>query len=117
VSLRLRLALWYGLLASLVVTGTTLLTYALHTRGHYDDLDYALVALARHVQEEYEKAPPTEAAGYIRNPAIPGLIIRLYDSEGHLLAASPGLMQPPGPRRTKSRRRPRSISWSASHRP
>ncbi len=38
-SLRWRLALWYGVLASLVVVFIALLTYALHTRGHYDDLD------------------------------------------------------------------------------
>lgn len=88
-SLRLRLALWYGLLASLVVTGTTLLTYALHTRGHYDDLDYALVALARHVQEEYEKAPLNERPDYIRALGIPGFLLRLYGPGGRILAASP----------------------------
>lgn len=95
-SLRLRLALWYGLLTSLVVIGTTLLTYALHTRGHYDDLDYTLVALTRHIQAEYQAAPAAEAADYIRTPGVPGLILRLYGPDGRVLAASPGADVVPG---------------------
>ena len=35
-SIRLRLALWYGALFALILLLVGLLTYALHTRGHYD---------------------------------------------------------------------------------
>ena len=47
-SIRLRLALWYGGLFAAVLLLVSLLTYALHTRGHYDDRDHLLVTSAVH---------------------------------------------------------------------
>jgi len=51
-SLRLRLGLWYGALTGLVVIMVALLTYALHTRGHYDDADNVLVGVSQHIADE-----------------------------------------------------------------
>ena len=51
-SLRLRLALWYGGLTGLVVLLVGLLTYAAHTRGHYDEMDYTLYTSAEHIAQE-----------------------------------------------------------------
>lgn len=96
-SLRLRLALWYGVLASLVVVFVAILTYALHTRGHYDDLDYALVTITQHVREEYEAAP-TEAVSSIQTAGTPGFILRLYSPDGRVLAATPGAALGPAAR-------------------
>ena len=45
-SIRLRLALWYGALFGLVLLVVLLFTYAFHARSHYDDLDRALVTSA-----------------------------------------------------------------------
>ncbi len=88
-SLRLRLALWYGALTGLVIVLVTLLTYALHTSGHYDDLDHALVSVARHVAEEYDSAADPRRADFITKPPSAGLVLRVYDTAGRLVAASP----------------------------
>lgn len=87
-SLRLRLALWYGVLTGLAVVLVTLLTYALHTRGHYDDLDHALVTVAQHVAEEYDAAGPGRVDS-ITAPPSAGLVLRVHDADGRLIVASP----------------------------
>ena len=38
-SLRLRLALWYGGLTGLAIVLVSLLAYAIHSRAHYDEID------------------------------------------------------------------------------
>ncbi|GAB4212279.1 MAG: hypothetical protein OHK0022_47920 [Roseiflexaceae bacterium] len=48
-SIRLRLALWYGGLFAAILTLVALLTYALHVRGHYDDRDRLLITSAGHM--------------------------------------------------------------------
>ncbi len=88
-SLRLRLALWYGVLTGLVIVLVTLLTYALHTRGHYDDLDHALVSGARHVAEEVDTSTGPASPGVLTTPPSAGLVLRLYDADGRLVEASP----------------------------
>lgn len=50
-SIRLRLALWYGALFALIILIITLVSYAVHTRGHYDDLDHTLVAGVSHAAD------------------------------------------------------------------
>ncbi len=88
-SLRLRLAVWYGGLTGLVVVLVMLVTYALHTRGHYDDLDHALVVVARHVAEELEASTGPAGTGAIATPPSPGLVLRVYNADGRLVDASP----------------------------
>ncbi|MDO8562802.1 MAG: HAMP domain-containing sensor histidine kinase [Candidatus Limnocylindria bacterium] len=46
-TLRRRLALWYGVLISVVVGTAFTMVYLVHTRAHDDDLDAALSAFAR----------------------------------------------------------------------
>lgn len=82
-SIRLRLALWYGALTGTVLVITAFLSYAFHSRGHYDDLDRMLETTASHSVEEVmlfgsdphltEQMPGLEVA------------LRLYDSQGRLL--------------------------------
>ena len=65
-SIRLRLALWYGMLFGLVLLVVLLFTYAFHARSHYDDLDQALVTSASHAAAEGGVTPtayPFEASG------------------------------------------------------
>ena len=56
-SIRLRLALWYGGLFALVLLLVTLLSYAFHVRGHYDDRDRALITSAGHMASEAGTMP------------------------------------------------------------
>ena len=88
-SLRLRLALWYGLLAGLMLVLVMLLTYALHTRGHYDDLDHTLVSATQHVAQEVEASSASTGTSVVTTPPAPGLVLRVYDADGRLVAASP----------------------------
>ena len=93
--LRLRLGLWYGGLTGLVVILVTLLTYALHTRGHYDDMDHVLVSVTEHVADELDSAMPmpmpmpmTHGADPVAAPNEAGLVLRLYSATGALREAS-----------------------------
>lgn len=56
-SIRLRLALWYGGLFALVLLLVTLLSYAFHVRAHYDDRDRALITSAGHMVVEAGAMP------------------------------------------------------------
>ena len=56
-SIRLRLALWYGGLFALVLLLVTMLSYAFHVRGHYDDRDRALITSAGHMVIEAGTMP------------------------------------------------------------
>jgi two-component system OmpR family sensor kinase len=51
-SIRLRLALCYGALFALILPLVTLLSYAIHARSQYDDLDRTLVVSAGHAAAE-----------------------------------------------------------------
>lgn len=87
-SIRLRLALWYGLLFAAILLVVTAFSYAFHARGHYDDLDRALITTASHTAEEAAGSPsaPTliEGSGGFR------VILRLYGPDGGLIQASAG---------------------------
>ena len=88
--LRLRLALWYGGLTGLVVLLVTGLTYALHTRAHYDDLDRLLVAALDHVAAEAQPgATADQLARLLEDPVAPDVVIRVYDADGRIVQAPP----------------------------
>lgn len=86
-SIRLRLAVWYGGLTGLVLVLVSLTTYAIHTRAHYDDLDRSIVQASEHVADEYE-ATSTEAqhVELLQNPTAPDVVIRAYHADGSLLS-------------------------------
>lgn len=96
-SLRLRLALWYGGLTGLVVLLMGLLTYALHTRAHYDDLDRMLISAAAHMSGEYSEAGSLSALKeMLAVPVAPDVAARAYGPEGRVLAAGPNAaLEPP----------------------
>jgi DNA-binding response OmpR family regulator len=56
-SIRVRLALWYGGLFALVLLLVTVLSYAFHVRGHYDDRDRALITSAGPMASEAGTMP------------------------------------------------------------
>ena len=56
-SIRLRLALYYGALFAVILLLVMLLGYAIHARGQYDDLDRTLVVSAGHAAAEASVSP------------------------------------------------------------
>ena len=87
-SIRLRLALWYGALFALVLLLVTLLSYVFHVRGHYDDLDRALITSTGHaVAEAIATAGEphlVEGSGGLE------IGLRLYGPDGTLRESTPG---------------------------
>lgn len=105
--IRLRLALWYGALFAVILLAVALVSYAVHARGHYDDVDRTLVNSAGHtVAMASSAADPSvlldESSGL-------GVSIQLYNAQGQRTApaSDPGdlprvdpvavLGQPAGP--------------------
>jgi two-component system OmpR family sensor kinase len=93
VSIRFRLVCWYGTLFMLVLLGIGLLSYALHTRGHYDDLDRALVTSAGHAVAEANT--PMATPHLVEGRGGLEVAFRLYDGAGRLQEQSPGAEQLP----------------------
>ena len=85
-SLRARLALWYGGLSALTMLLVCALIYVVHSRTHYDDLDRTLVGAAEHVAREYASAGHPEVLAV---PVAPQIVARVYGPGGQVLAASP----------------------------
>lgn len=90
-SLRLRLALWYGTLTGVVVALVGLFSYAEHARVHYEALDRALVGAAEHLAGVHAaEVTSHELARMLAVPLAPDVSVRVYDAAGQVLAASPG---------------------------
>ncbi|MBI3962132.1 MAG: HAMP domain-containing histidine kinase [Deinococcus sp.] len=84
------MALWYGGLTGLVVFLASLLTYAVHSRIHYDPLDQSLVRAVEHVAGEYAAdSTPQELTAQLTVLLSPDTTVRLYDATGQVVAASP----------------------------
>ena len=87
VSLRLRIALWYGGLTGLVIVLVCLLAYAIHSRAHYDDLDGTLASAAEHIADEYLlAATPAERAARMAASISVGLLTQVYGPGGEVVA-------------------------------
>lgn len=91
-SLRVRLALWYGGLSALTMLLVCALIYVVHSRTHYDDLDRALVSAAGHIAREYASADHPEMLSV---PVAPQIVARVYGPGGQLLAAAPNAAAAP----------------------
>jgi len=88
VSLRLRLALWYGTLTAAVVALVCLYSYAVHSRTHYDELDVVLRRAAEHVGADLAAAAPTERSHVLDASLTLGVGIRVVDSDGKVVEQS-----------------------------
>src|SRR5438046_2675584 len=88
-SIRLRLALWYGVLFALVLVLVTLFSYVFHVRGHYDDRDRALITSASHIAVEVNAL----SGGPHLLEGGGGLEVgfRLYGPDGTLRERTPGI--------------------------
>ena len=94
-SLRLRLALWYGAMTAAVVLLIGLSTYALHSRAHYDDLDQMLVDAAQHDDQQQAGALPTSVLSNLLSvPTSPEISTRVLAGDT-VLAGSPNVAEAP----------------------
>lgn len=88
-SLRLRLALWYGGLAGLLILLVCIYSYAVHGRAHYDETDAVLAASAEHVATELATARSREdSVAVLHASLLLGSVMRVYGSSGQLLLQS-----------------------------
>ena len=87
-TLRLRLALWYGGMTGAVVILVCAYSYAVHSRAHYDELDRMLHRSAEHVAEELQVAAPEDYPAVLSASLHLGTVTRLFDASGHLTLES-----------------------------
>jgi len=88
VSIRLRLALYYGALFAVILLLVLLLGYAIHARGQYDDLDRTLVLSAGHAEAEASVSPT--GPHLVQGKGDLEIALRLYDAHGVLQESTPG---------------------------
>jgi signal transduction histidine kinase len=87
-TLRLRLALWYGGMTGAVVILVCAYSYAVHSRAHYDELDRMLHRSAEHVVEELQVAAPEDYPAVLSASRHLGTATRLFDSAGRVTLES-----------------------------
>jgi two-component system, OmpR family, sensor kinase len=85
-SIRLRLALWYGALFAAILLLISLLTYALHARGHYDDRDRLLISSAAHAATGVTSA--ADELHFGSGSASVEVVLQLFDADGVLRETS-----------------------------
>ena len=89
-SVRARLALWYGGTAGALVALACVYSYVLHSRTHYDDLDAMLQSMSEHVAEELTAAStPEERQSVLGASERMGTRAWLYAVTGELRQSSP----------------------------
>ncbi|OGO09295.1 MAG: hypothetical protein A2Y61_06345 [Chloroflexi bacterium RBG_13_60_13] len=86
-SIRLRLALWYAGLTSVVVVVVVILAYVVHDRTQYQEVDRSLVNAAEHFSQELGNG----ATGQPLTLSGADVLIRLYGPDGQVLKTSPAV--------------------------
>ncbi len=81
-SIRLRLALCYGTLFAVILPLLAVLSYAIHARGQYDDLDRTLIVSTEHAVAEAETS--TTTLHLIQGEGGFEIALRLYSLTGTL---------------------------------
>jgi signal transduction histidine kinase len=87
-SIRLRLALCYGTLFAVILPLVSVLSYAIHARGQYDDLDRTLIVSAEHAASEAETS--TTGPYLIQGEGGFEIALRLYSRTFTLQEKTPG---------------------------
>ena len=96
-SLRTRLGLCYGGLTGLVVLLVSLMSYALHARTEYGDVDETLVGATSHVAAEYLAAStPAEREAVVRAAVATDVGMRVTDAGGQTIVEGAYAEQAPG---------------------
>ena len=108
-SLRLRIALWYGALTGVVVFLVCLYGYALHSRTRYDALDAMLQNNAQHIAAELLEARTAgERDKTLAASVLLGAGARVYDANGAVV------QQEPSPRSALPQLDPRRLMVAGS---
>lgn len=95
-SLRLRLALWYGVLTGLIVLLVGLFAYGEHARMGYEAVDRDLVAAVEHLAGVHgSEASAHELSQMVAVALAPGQVVRILGPGGEVVAMSPGGEQAP----------------------
>jgi hypothetical protein len=81
-SMRVRLAWYYSALFALILLFVTLLSYTIHARGEYDDLDRTLLVSVEHAAAE--AASLNGAPHLVQGKNTLGLALRLFNAQGVL---------------------------------
>lgn len=85
-SIRLRLAIWYGALSALLVVLVCVYAYSVHVRTRYDELDRVLRARIDHLADMLAIARTPDARDKVLGMAEPlGVSMRVHDSAGAVL--------------------------------
>lgn len=88
-SLRLRLALWYGGLTGVLVLLVCVYAYAVHSRAQYDQLDATLLNGAEHIALDLAAAQsPGERAETLAASLLLGAGAGVYGADGALLESN-----------------------------
>lgn len=114
-SIRLRLAIWYGALSALVVVVVCVYAYSVYVRTRYDELDRVLQARLNHLADMLADAATPEARLEALSMAEPlGVSMRVYDSAGAVLLrqANADRITPPGPAPRELLRQPAPVAYS-----
>jgi two-component system OmpR family sensor kinase len=110
VSIRLRLALWYGLLAAALLTVVSFLAYSSYARDQYRVLDRVLVLSANHVSAGVR----ANGRSYVldADPSSINIVLRLYGPDSQLRQASPNGRELPATRPADALERPAGPAYS-----
>lgn len=85
-SIRLRLALWYGALSATVVVAVCLYAYVVHVRTHYDEFDEMLQSRTEHLGRMLADAPTPAVRHSVLAMATPlGIAVRVFDPSGTII--------------------------------
>lgn len=112
-SIRLRLAIWYGALSALLVVLVCVYAYSVHVRTRYDELDRVLQARLDHLADMLAEARTPDARLDVLSMAEPlGVSMRVHDSTGSTLLLTAGARGIPDVAPRELRRRPVSVVYS-----
>lgn len=82
-SIRLRLAIWYGALSAIVVGMVCAYAYFVHVRTHYDEFDEMLQSRTEHLGRMLADArTPVMRHGVLAMAAPLGVAVRVFDPSG-----------------------------------
>lgn len=84
--IRLRLSLWFSAFFAVLLVVVVTMGYALHTRGHYDDIDHALVAAVSQTADAIDAGVPVPELLESRDQV--SVVQRVYDAAGVLQRSS-----------------------------
>jgi signal transduction histidine kinase len=87
-SIRLRLALCYGALFAVILPLMMVLSYAIHARGQYDDLDRTLTVSASHAATEASAS--ASGPHLVQGSGDLEIVLRFYSPDGVLQESTPG---------------------------